>query len=65
MKKFNDEISHWNEYNYVVINDNLETCYKKILEIIKFEKKGIKQNQNQDKISKLIKELTNITFHTF
>ena len=58
MKKFNDEISHWNEYNYVVINDNLETCYKKILEIIKFEKKGIKQNQNQDKISKLIKELT-------
>jgi len=58
MKKFNDEISHWEEYNYVVINDNLEACYKKILEIIKFEKKDIKKTQNKKEISKLVKELT-------
>ena len=31
MKKFNEEISHWNEYNYIVVNDDLETCYNKIL----------------------------------
>ena len=30
MIKFNDEISHWNEYNYVVVNDDLEECYNKI-----------------------------------
>ena len=40
MKKFNEELSHWNEYNYVVVNDDLETCYKKILNIMKSEKKG-------------------------
>jgi len=58
MKKFNDEISHWNEYNYVVVNDNLDDCYKKILEIIKFEKKGIRQTQSKEEILKLVKELT-------
>ena len=26
MNKFNEELSHWNEYNYVVINDNLDVC---------------------------------------
>ena len=39
MKKFNEEISHWNEYNYVVVNDDLEECYNKIIEIIASEKK--------------------------
>ena len=39
MNKFNDEISHWNEYNYVVVNDDLEVCYRKILNIIKSETK--------------------------
>ena len=41
MNKFNEEISHWTEYNHVVINDDLETCYNKILNIIESEKKGI------------------------
>ena len=31
MNKFNEEVSHWNEYNYVVINDDLNMCYEKIL----------------------------------
>ena len=57
MKKFNEEISHWDEYNYVVVNDDLEDCYKKILEIIKEEKKGLKHKQDFDKISKKAKEL--------
>ena len=58
MKKFNEEISHWNEYNYVVINDELEACYKKILKIMIDEKKGISQKQNFDKIAEKVKELT-------
>ena len=59
MKKFNEELSHWNEYNYVVINDDLEICYKKILEIIKSEKKGLKQKQDINIIQKKIDELVN------
>tara|TARA_B100000029_G_scaffold130193_1_gene123754 strand:- start:2420 stop:3052 length:633 start_codon:yes stop_codon:yes gene_type:complete len=57
MKKFNDEISHWKEYNYIVVNDDLEQCFQKILSIIESEKKGIKQKQNLDEISQKVKEL--------
>ena len=35
MKQFDKDIIHWKNYDYVVINDNLETCYNKILQIIK------------------------------
>ncbi len=58
MNKFNEEVSHWNEYNYVVINDDLNICYDEILKIIKSEKKGIKQKQNFNEIKKKIDELT-------
>jgi len=57
MDKFNEELSHWNEYNYVVINDDLNLCYKKIKNIIDSEKKGIRQNQNNEEIKKKIEEL--------
>ena len=57
MNKFSEEVSHWNEYNYVVVNDELEDCYNMILDIIKSEKKGLKKKQDQDKILKKIKEL--------
>ena len=59
MNKFNEEISHWNEYNYVVVNDDLNNCYDKILNIIISEKKGINQKQNLDEIAQKIKELNN------
>ena len=57
MDKFNEETSHWNEYNYVFVNDDLEICYEKILNVIKSEKKGIHQNQDKNKIEEKIKEL--------
>ena len=57
MDKFNEEISHWKEYNYIVVNDDLENCYNKILKIITSEKKGINQTQNLEEINKKIKEL--------
>ena len=57
MNQFNEEITHWNEYNYVVVNDDLETCYNKILSIIMSEKKGVSQTQNSDEIAKMVKEL--------
>ena len=59
MNKFNEEVSHWNEYNYIVINDDLNVCYEKIIKIIELEKKGIKKKQDfkiiSDKVEELIK----------
>ena len=59
MNKFIDDLSHWNEYNYVVVNDDLEVCYNQILNIIKSEKKGISKKQDikmiNDKINILSK----------
>jgi len=58
MKKFNEEISHWNEYDHVVINDDLETCYNNILDLITLEKKGVTEKKNTKKVEEKIKELT-------
>ncbi len=57
MNKFNEELSHWNQYNYVVTNDDLNICYEKIKSIIASEKKGIRQNQNSKEIKKKIDSL--------
>ena len=57
MNKFNEEVSHWNEYNYIVINDDLNMCYEKILSIIISEKKGVSQKQNLNEIGNKVKEL--------
>jgi guanylate kinase len=57
MKKFNEEVSHWNEYNYIVVNDDLETCYDKLLSIITSEKKGHKFKQNTKNIKDMVKLL--------
>ena len=56
MNKFNEEVSHWNEYNYVVVNDDLDMCYEKILSIIMSEKKGVSQKQNLNEIGKKVKD---------
>ena len=37
MKQFDKDILHWKNYNYVVINDDLKDCYKKIIKIIDAE----------------------------
>ena len=57
MKKFNEELSHWNEYNYVVVNDDLEVCYNKILSIMNLEKQGFVEKQDIKEIKKKVDEL--------
>ncbi len=37
MKQFERDVLHWINYDYVVINDNLENCYSKISNLIKAE----------------------------
>ena len=57
MKKFNEEVSHWSEYDYVVINDNLNLCYEKIMNIIESEKKGNHKKQNLEEIKNKVNDL--------
>jgi len=37
MRQFSKDILHWINYDYVVVNDNLENCYSKISNLIKAE----------------------------
>ena len=57
MKQFNKDVRHWNKYNYVVINDDLQKCYRKISYILKKIINGEKVRYNKKKIKKFIKKL--------
>ena len=55
MKQFNKDVLHWKNYNYVVINDDLDKCCKEIIIYIQsalknskkvFDKKFIKKHVN-------------------
>ena len=37
---FEEDIKHWNDYDYIIINDNLDVCFKQIESIILNEKKA-------------------------
>ena len=54
MKEFKKDLSKWKEYDYVFINDDLKTCYKKIMKIIKSKNK-VKFDRNY--IKKHVKNL--------
>ena len=57
MKEARSEISHWSEYDYVMVNDNFETVKENILKIIEIEKiKRNKQFQLPEFISRLNNE---------
>ena len=57
MDSFSIDIKHWEEYDYVVINDNLEMCLNEILKIIDLEFEGKKLNYDREKIKKHINNL--------
>ena len=35
MTQFNEDVLHWKDYDFVVINDDIENCYEKIIKFIK------------------------------
>ena len=39
-KSFDDDVKHWNDYDYIIINKNLDTCFKQIESIIKINKEN-------------------------
>ena len=59
MEKFNDDIKHWVDYDYVVINDDLEICLNNIIEIIKINIKNEKVDFDKKKIQQHINFLLN------
>lgn len=38
MARAQDEISHWDGYDFVVINDNVESCFEKVRQILNSER---------------------------
>ena len=58
MKQFEKDMLHWKDYDFVVINDNLETCYKQIVDLIDSKINNRENNYNQILIEKHIKLLT-------
>ena len=59
MKKFEEDVKHWKDYDYVVINDNLEICVHEIKEIIDSELKKQKKFFDKSKINEHVKSLIN------
>ena len=39
LKQYESDIQHWFDYDYVVINNDLESCFSQIEKIIKTQKK--------------------------
>jgi len=57
MAKANDEISHWDSYDYVVINSDLEDSLKKISAILQSERqKRIRQQGLAEFVKMLLKK---------
>lgn len=55
MKKAQDEISHYDEYDYILVNDDLDNTYKKIRSVI--ETKRVEMQDKKD-LAKLIAQFS-------
>ena len=58
MKQFDKDILHWKNYDYVVINDNLQGCYNQICNLIESETDNSTNKYNKELILKHVKKLT-------
>ena len=43
MKQFKNDVMHWKDYDFTVINDRVENCYKLISNFINSQKKQKKK----------------------
>jgi len=57
MRQFSKDILHWVDYDYVVINDNLENCYNEVNNLIKSEMDKISNSYDVELIKKHINQL--------
>jgi len=59
MKQFNQDIEHWENYDFVVINDDLEKCYSEIIKFINNKTENLDSNYDKSNILNHIKKLRN------
>ena len=57
MKQFNEDIKQWENYDFVVINDDLEKCYNEIIRFINEKIKNLDSNYDKSNILNHIKKL--------
>ena len=57
MKQFDKDVLHWKDYNYVIINNDLEDCYNQISEYIDCEINKKEVTYDKDLIKNHIKKL--------
>ena len=58
MKVFSKDIQHWKNYDYVVINDNLQDCFNQICNLIDSEIYNSTNDYSKELIQKHVKKLT-------
>jgi len=58
MKEFSRDVLHWINYDYVIINDDLEECYFKINNLIEAEINSGSKDYDKEYIRKHVNKLT-------
>tara|TARA_B100001540_G_scaffold100615_1_gene90511 strand:- start:10 stop:642 length:633 start_codon:yes stop_codon:yes gene_type:complete len=58
MKQFNEDIKHWKNYDFVVINDDLEKCYNEIVKFINDKIEKFEISYDKKNILNHIKKLS-------
>ena len=58
MKQFDRDVLHWINYDYIVINDNLEDCFLKIQKLIDAEVNNGYRDYDKDFIKDHVEKLT-------
>ena len=58
MDQFKYDVLHWINYDYVVINDTLNNCFTKILNLINAELNNGSKDYDKDFIRKHVEKLT-------
>ena len=58
MKEFSRDVLHWINYDYVIVNDNLDECYLKINNLIDAEINSGSKDYDKEYIRKHIEKLT-------
>ena len=57
MKKFDNDVKRWTDYDFVSINDDLETCFQEIEGVIQKKLKDIDVSFDKNKIYNHVNKL--------
>ena len=57
MKQFDKDVVHWKNYDFVVINDDFNKCYEKIIKYINLKKNNTSESYDKKEISKHVSDL--------